>query len=233
MVAGLFGKLPSKRDFVAVNAPGGFSRFGSPGYRLASRRRSKCWARIGPTSTIARRSGATGSVRIFAARRPSASSCRRSTALADLSRSPFSPAKGALPPPELEPNDEWCEAAEAILLDALDPAATLETVADKIASMPLPALPPRSGDVPGFQELPEGGVVVRGIDRQISQAFLAARRLGYRRAFASQSFWWTIGGEGFPPLALSQVGLPTPIRFVDMLTGAFAESQMAVPSEGT
>ncbi len=75
--------------------------------------------------------------------------------------------------------------------------------------------------------------MVRDIDRQISLAFLAARRFGHRRAFASQSFWWTIGGEGFPPLALSYVGLPPSTRFVDMLTGVFADAQPVLPSEAT
>ncbi len=139
----------------------------------------------------------------------------------------------SLPPPELESNDAWCDAAEAILLDALDPAATLEAIADRVASMPAPALQPRSGEVGGFQELSDGGIVIRDVDRQISLAFLAARRFGHRRAFASQSFWWTIGGEDFPPVALSYVGLPPAVRFVEMLTGAFAEARPAVASENS
>jgi type VI secretion system protein ImpM len=127
----------------------------------------------------------------------------------------------SLAPPELDANDRWCEAAEAILLDALEPDGSLESIARKIAAMPAPSLQSRSSEVAGLEELPEGGVLMRGIDRQWSLAFLAARRFGYRRIFASQSFWWTIGGEGFPPLALSLVGLPPATRFADMLTGAF------------
>ncbi len=59
--------------------------------------------------------------------------------------------------------------------------------------------------------------------KEVSAAFLAARRFGRRRAFASQTFWWTIGGEGFPSLALLEVGLPPATRFADMLTGAFSD----------
>jgi type VI secretion system protein ImpM len=74
---------------------------------------------------------------------------------------------------------------------------------------------------------------VRDIDRRISLAFLAARRVGHRRAFASQSFWWTIGGQGFPPLALSEVGLPPATRFADMLTGAFADPEATALGDAT
>jgi len=136
----------------------------------------------------------------------------------------------SLPPPELESNDAWCEAAEAVLLEALEPEATLDAIAARVASMPAPALQARSSESAGFQALPDGGTVVRDVDRQVSLAFLAARRFGHRRAFASQSFWWTIGGEGFPPIALSYVGLPPATRFVDLLTGEFAEAQPSVPS---
>jgi type VI secretion system protein ImpM len=94
--------------------------------------------------------------------------------------------------------------------------------------MAAPALQPRAAEISGLEELPEGGVLVRDIDRQLSLAFRAARRFGHRRTFASQSFWWTIGGEGFAPLALSSVGLPAAARFADMLTGAFARAPAIV-----
>ena len=73
----------------------------------------------------------------------------------------------SLPPPELEPNDAWFEAAEAVLLDALEPGATLEPIAEKVAALPAPALAaadrPRIG---GLEELADGGVLVRDVDRR-------------------------------------------------------------------
>ncbi len=65
-------------------------------------------------------------------------------------------------------------------------------------------------------------MLVRDVERQAALAFRAARRVRPSPDFAAQSFWWTIGGEGYPPLALAVVGLPPPTRFADMLTGAFA-----------
>ena len=127
----------------------------------------------------------------------------------------------SLAPPELEPNDAWFEAAEAVLLDALEPGATLELIAEKVSALPVPALESRMIKDGAFEELPNGGVLARGVE--VSAAFLAARRFGRRRAFASQTFWWTIGGEGFPSLALLEVGPPPATRFADMLTGAFSD----------
>ncbi len=65
-------------------------------------------------------------------------------------------------------------------------------------------------------------MLVRGLDTQPALAFRAARRFGHRSAFAGQTFWWTVGGDGFEALALAVVGMPAPTLFADMLTGAFA-----------
>ncbi len=51
--------------------------------------------------------------------------------------------------------------------------------------MPPPVLRPRSTPVSGLRQLPEGGVLAREVDQRFSLAFLAARRFGHRRAFAS------------------------------------------------
>jgi type VI secretion system protein ImpM len=85
----------------------------------------------------------------------------------------------------------------------------------------------------GFEELAHGGVLARNIGSEVSAAFLAARRSGRRRAFASQTCWWTIGGEGFPSLGLLEVGLPPATRFADMLTGAFADRAAVVLGDAT
>jgi len=139
----------------------------------------------------------------------------------------------SLPPPELEPNDGWFEAAEAVLLDALEPGATLERIAEKVAALPMPALESRTTKDGGFEQLAEGGVLARDVGAEVSTAFLAARRFGRRRAFAAQTFWWTIGGEGFPSLALLEVGLPPATRFADMLTGTFSDKAAVAVSSTT
>jgi type VI secretion system protein ImpM len=230
--AGLFGKLPAKRDFVAANAPRRFLEFWEPwlqaGVATSKQVLGEEWADAYNRAPIWRFwfGAAFCGEATLGAFMPSVDGLGRSFPLSLF----VAEGENSLPPPELDSNDAWFEAAEAILLDALDPAATLEAVADRVASMPAPLLQARKSEVGGFEELSDGALVVRNVDRQISLAFLAARRLGYRRAFASQSFWWTIGGEDFSALALSCVGLPTAIRFADMLTGAFAAVDLA-PSD--
>ena len=72
-----------------------------------------------------------------------------------------------------------------------------------------PSLRPRSDDGRGTAgNCPTAACWCAMSTGEVSLAFRAARRFGHRQAFACQSFWWTIGGEGFPPLALSEVGLP-------------------------
>jgi type VI secretion system protein ImpM len=224
MPAGLFGKLPAKRDFVAANAPRRFLEVWEPwlqaGVATSRLTLGAAWSEAYNRAPIWRfwlGADFCGEATIGAFM-PSVDGVGRSFPLAV-----FAGESGAsLLPPELDSNDAWCEAAETILLDALDPGASFEAIAARVAAMAPPALQPRAAELPGIEELPEGGVLVRYIDRQLSLAFRAARRFGHRRTFASQSFWWTIGGEGFAPIALSLVGLPAAARFADMLTGAFA-----------
>ena len=136
-------------------------------------------------------------------------------------------------PPEINSNERWCEAAEAVLLEALDESATLEAIVDKVATMPAPFAQPRGGDVEGVSELRDRAVLVRNVDREIMLAFREARQFGNRRAFARESFWWTIGGGGFQPLVLSQVGLPSAVRFADLLTGAFVDAEGSTVGQAT
>jgi type VI secretion system protein ImpM len=230
MPAGLFGKLPAKRDFVAANAPRRFLEVWESWLQasVATSRQmlGAAWAEAYNRAPIWRfwlGADFCGEATIGAFM-PSVDGVGRSFPLAVFAGE----GEASLTPPELDANDAWCEAAETILLDALDPNASFEAIAARVAAMAPPALQPRATEMSGIEELPEGGVLVRDIDRQLSLAFRAARRFGHRRIFASQSFWWTIGGEGFAPLALSLVGLPAAARFADLLTGGFARAPALV-----
>ncbi|MBV9287517.1 MAG: type VI secretion system-associated protein TagF [Hyphomicrobiales bacterium] len=233
MPAGLFGKLPAKRDFIGANAPRRFLDVWEPwlqaGLATSKQMLRQSWTAAYNSAPIWRfwlGASLCGEATIGAFM-PSVDGVGRSFPLTI-----FAGESGdLLPPPELDPNDDWCEAAEAILLSALEPDAALEAVAGRVAAMPKPALEPRTRSVVGLHELP-GAVLARDIDRQISAAFVAARRFGHRDAYAGQSFWWTIGGVGFRPVALSQVGLPPAARFADILTGAFTDAR-ASASEDT
>ena len=223
MPVGLFGKLPAKRDFVAVGASRRFLEAWEPWLQagMATSRQSlgAGWTDIYNRAPIWRfwlGAEFCGEATIGAFM-PSVDGVGRSFPLALFAGE----GEDSLPPPELDANDSWCEAAEALLLDALAPDVDFEAFAGRVAALAKPQLQLRAPELSGLVSLPEGAVLARDIDRQVTLAFRAARRFGHRSAFAAQSFWWTIGGEGFPAMALSVVGLPLATRFADFLTGAF------------
>jgi type VI secretion system protein ImpM len=234
MPAGLFGKLPSKRDFVAVGAPRGFLQVWEgwlqAGVATSRQTLGSRWIEVYNRAPIWRfwlGADFSGEATIGAFM-SSVDGVGRSFPLTIfVSEGPMS-----LPPPELNPNDVWCEAAEAVLLGALAPGTTLEAIAAAIADLPPPSMQERVAEAAGIEELPEGAVLVRGMNRELGLAFSAARRFGHRRSFGSQSFWWTVGGEGFPPLALFVCGLPAATRFADMLTGEFTRGPLTEPPDG-
>jgi type VI secretion system protein ImpM len=235
MSAGLFGKLPAKRDFIGANASRRFLEVWEPwlqaGVAMSKQMLNAAWTETYNRAPIWRYwlgADLCGEA-IIGAFMPSVDGVGRSFPLAIF----VGEGDGSLPPPELEQNDGWFQAAEGVLLDALEPGATLELIAEKVMALPSPALQPRTTKDHGLEELADGAVLARDIGEEVSSAFLAARRFGRRRAFASQTFWWTIGGEGFPSLALSEVGLPPSTRFVDMLTGAFSDGDAVASGDAT
>jgi type VI secretion system protein ImpM len=226
MSAGFFGKLPAKRDFVASGVSRPFLVLWEPwlGAGLATSRQmlGESWPEAYNRVPIWRfwlgaqfaREATLGAL----------------MACVDGVGRPFPLAivtgedDGLLPPPEIEANDAWFAAAEHALLSALAPETSFEAFAAAVAALPAPAAQPRIEEISGVEQLSEGLVLVRGAAAEAALAFRAARRFGHRSAFAGQTFWWTVGGEGFEALALACVGMPPPAVFTDMLTGAFGRA---------
>jgi type VI secretion system protein ImpM len=224
MSVGLFGKLPVKRDFVAVNVSRRFLEM----YEI--------WLQTGLATSKLTLGGRWGETYnraplwrfwlgadlcgepVIGAFTPSVDGVGRAFPLTILATAE----DGALPPPELESNDSWFEAAEQRLIDALDPAADFDGFVGSLASLPAPKSHVEGGELGGLSALDEGGALARDVGDSFSLAFRAALRFDQRRAFAALSFWWTVGGEGFEPMALALRGMPPATRFSDFLTGAFA-----------
>jgi type VI secretion system protein ImpM len=230
MANGLYGKLPCKRDFVALNASRRFLEAWEPwlqGSVATSRQMlGDAWRDAFNSAPIWRfwlGADLCGEP-LLGAFMPSIDGVGRSFPLTLFT----SGDSGGPPPPELDPSDAWCAAAEAILLSALETEADYDAIVTAVTSLP----PPPTVDatpVAGLEELPDGAVLARDFGENLPIVLRAARRLGHRKAFATQSFWWTIGGEGYASAALAQVGMPPPQRFADMLTGSLA-SPIAAPA---
>ena len=227
MSAGLFGKLPARRDFISANASKRFLHVWEPwlqsGIATSRRMLGPAWTEAYNRAPIWRfwlGSDFCGEATIGAFM-PSVDGVGRQFPLAVFAGE----AENSVAPPEIDSNDLWCEAAEAILLHALEHGAALEAIVAEVATMPAPVLQPRAGEAAGARELPDGAILVRNVDHGILLAFNEAQQFAHRRALASWSFWWTVGGEGFRPHVLSQVGLPSAARFVDTLTGSFTDAE--------
>jgi type VI secretion system protein ImpM len=223
MPAGLYGKLPAKRDFVALNVSRRLLEVWEPWMQasVATSRQilGEGWRDAYNSAPIWRfwlGANFCGEA-VLGAFMASIDGVGRHFPLTVFATE----GDDALLPPELDPNEAWCDAAETVLLDALGQDADLESVAAAVSAMPPPATAPRDAEAPGIVQLADGAVVVRDFGSELAVAFRAARRFGHRQIYAGQSFWWTIGGEGFSPTALAGNGLPAPTRFADMLTGFF------------
>ncbi len=141
MPAGLFGKLPAKRDFIGANASRRFLEIWEPwlqaGVAMSRQMLGDAWIEAYNRAPIWRYwlgADFCGEAMIGAFM-PSVDGVGRSFPLAIF----VGEGLASLPPPELDENGAWFEAAEAILLDALEPGATLEMIAEKVMGLPPPA----------------------------------------------------------------------------------------------
>ena len=76
----------------------------------------------------------------------------------------------------------------------------------------------RRNDMVEFKD----GLVAQLHQRSLSDVFASIRIADHANVYAAATFWWTIGGEGFQPLAMSGRRMPPPFQFTQMLTGRFA-----------
>jgi type VI secretion system protein ImpM len=216
---GLFGKLPAKRDFVAVGTPRDlltpWERWMQGGVAASRQALGEAWQDAYLRAPLWRfwlgadLCGAT----VAGAFMPSVDGVGRYFPLTVFAQG--DPGE-AIPPPELDPQDGWFEAAEDLLLGALAPVATYEAVQEALAALPAPAAP-----------LPEGGRAADGTlvgpvgEGGLPALMAAFRTADHARLYAGATFWWTVGGDDYPPRALAARGLPTPHLFAGMLTGRF------------
>jgi type VI secretion system protein ImpM len=226
MAAGLYGKLPAKRDFVAFNTPRPFLQVWEPwlqaGVATSRQLLGQGWRDAYLSAPIWRfwLGASFCGEAVLGAFMPSVDGVGRYFPLTIFAGE----GAGSLPPPEIESNNDWFDEVEAILLDALQPERDFDSLAAAVAGLAEPAQSPPETEIGGIALLADGAVLVRDFGDGLAMALRAARRFGHRQTFAGQTFWWTTGGEGFHATALVSTGLPRPDRFAEMLTGAFDQS---------
>jgi type VI secretion system protein ImpM len=233
MACGLFGKLPSKRDFVSNGAPRRFLDVYEAWLQagIASSRHSMgpAWQDAYLRMPIWRfwlgagHCGATA----MGAFMPSVDGVGRYFPM-----TVFAVAGGAdaYLPPELDPAESWFEAAEAALLDALDPQAPYERFAAAVAALHEPLATLNASRPEGLHRRASGAIAIVDPSPPLTDAFAAARVEGHALHYRSMCCLWTSGGEDFPPMLLVDGKLPDPALFAGLITGDITGAPAEAPA---
>ena len=233
MQCSLYGKLPTKRDFIAIGTPREFLKVWEPwlqGGVSASRTvlaegwqdaflKAPIW-RFWLGSNLCGRS-------VLGAFMPSLDGIGRYFPLTLFA---VADKDAAIPPPELDAHDEWFEAAEELLMSALDSDKSFEHITAALEALPAPStrlldLVPETMTV-----LTDGTVAAEPAGQNFGDVFGSMRGFRHAPVYAGTTCWWTVGGEGFEPVALCGKGMPDPYVFASMLTRTFATQGREVPA---
>ena len=221
MRCSLFGKLAARRDFIALFTPREFLEAWEPwmqGCVSASRDRlGDAWQEAYLTAPIWRFwlgadiCGAT----VIGAFMSSLDGVGRYYPLTLFA---YAQPGCAIAPPDIDPHEDWLAATEEFLLSTLEQDVSFESIANALDQLALPAQQ-ASPLPPGTTILKEGTVAAPLPDAAYADVFAALRSANHPSVYASASFWWTVGGESFRPLALCCRHMPDPYLFAGMLTG--------------
>jgi len=223
MRCSLFGKVPSKRDFVAPHAPRDFLNVWEPwlqGGMSASRQSlGHQWQDAFLKAPIWRfwlGADLCGTT-VIGALMPSLDGVGRYFPLTVFA---CAEEGAAIAPPELDPQEAWFATAEDFLLSTLEPDMSFEQISAGLDQLPSPSAPV-AGSGPAMP-LP-GGMITRMEPGEAFPGMFAQMRVASpENTYSAATFWWTIGGEGYEPFAVSARRMPDPFLFTEMLTGRFA-----------
>lgn len=220
MRCGLYGKLPAKRDFVALGTPREFLAAWEPwmqaGLSASRVALGTAWQSAFLKAPIWRfwLGAEICGAPVVGAFMPSVDGIGRYFPLTLFARA--EPGE-RLPPPELDACDAWLGEAEDVLLSALS-EADFDVVSAGIGRMtgPPSALAP---PLPGDAIRTRGDCLVGGPD--LARTLAAFRVFDAAELHAASTYWWTLGGEGYGERVVASRRMPDPYLFAGMLNGEF------------
>ena len=224
MRCGLYGKLPAKRDFVAVAAPKRSIRVWEPWVEqgMTESRAHGCeaeWKRAFSAAPVWRfwLGPSLCGEAVIGAFMPSMDSLGR---LFPLTLIGVAANGEAVAPPDIECHDPWFETVEGFLLSTLDAHASFETTLEALGDLGATlaqAEAARQGDTGAtFRTADAGGGLF-----SLARNFAALRRKRKNSPPATTTYWWTLGGDSREPLAWTQDSMPDPADFSDMMSRGF------------
>jgi len=129
-----------------------------------------------------------------------------------------------LAPPDVDAHEHWFGAVELFLLATLDGKLGFDAIAEALDELPMPNHRTAEAAAAAISTLDDG--TLAGPAPQQSFADFFAQRLSFdhARLYASASFWWTVGGEGYQPAGFCCHRMPAPFLFANMLTGRMKQT---------
>ena len=222
MRCGLFGKLAAKRDFIALFAPRAFLDTWEPWMQsgiAASRNVLKGeWQQAFLAAPIWRFwlgadiCGAT----VAGVFMPSLDGVGRYYPLTLFA---FTDPGLAIKPPDIDAQHDWFHAAEDYLLTTLDKDVSFEQTSSALDQFPPPATVTPSAATGEMTNIADGTLAAHATDSTLPELFADLRAANFASVYSAASFWWTIGGGDYQPLALCCRKMPDPFLFACMLTG--------------
>jgi type VI secretion system protein ImpM len=226
MHCGVFGKLPAKRDFIAIDAPREFlepwERWMQTGMAASREMLGRGWQDAFLTAPIWRFwLGADNCGRtVTGAFMASLDGVGRYFPLTVFA---IAEPGEIIAPPEFDARPEWFELAETLMLGALEPDTPYARFEEALRRLPPPQDWSESRSADGMERLRDGAMLLpapEGITESAFPAFLAAEPA---ELYAAATFWWTLGGTGYHPTAMALRHMPDPFSFAVMLTGRLDE----------
>jgi len=228
MQCGLYGKLPAKRDFISMGASRDFLKAWEPwlqgGVSASRGLLGEQWQPAFLTAPIWRfwLGADLCGTSVIGAFMSSLDGVGRYFPLTLFA---CADANAAIPPPELGAQDDWFNAAEAFLMSTLDHDKTFEAITADLGGLAAPFQEFSNAPPEDMMVTSDGTVAMPAGGRGFADLFGSMRHVDHARIYAASTFWWTIGGDGFAPVALCGRHLPDPFLFAAMLTGQFAEDR--------
>lgn len=223
MRCGLFGKLGSKRDFIALATPRKFLEVWEPWMQAclsASRHQLGAgWQNAFLSAPIWRfwlGADICGSS-VAGVIMPSIDAVGR---YYPLTLHAIADDATSIALPDTDAQDPWYEEAERFLLATLDPGVSFETTATALEQMHPASLQPQAE----VELIRSGNLVGTTPGEDGFAASLATLRSTNPEMYAAGTFWWTAGGNDFASMALSCHGLPDPYDYSILLTGQLARA---------
>jgi len=226
MRCSLFGKLAAKRDFIAVAASRNFLNAWEPwmqGCVSASRDRlGDTWLKAYLTAPIWRFwlgadvCGAT----VIGALMCSLDGLGRYYPLTLFVQAD---SDAAIPPPDIDSQEDWFRTVEDFLLATLDQATSFETISNALEKLAQPARQALNS-AHKISVVSDGIIGTRLHNGTFVDLLNDLRVANSANIYAAGSFWWTVGGNDYQPVGFCCRRMPNPLLFARMLTGELAAS---------